>query len=104
MGDLNNQYSDAGNRLAEDTSFKLPPERKVVFYNDDFTTMDFVVDVLVSIFDKSHQEAEQIMHSVHETGYGIAGSYTYDIAVSRANLAIQAARKNGFPLRVEVEE
>ena len=103
MSNLNNQYSQSGNGLDEDTSIALPPERNVVFYNDDFTTMDFVVDVLISIFNKSSVEAEKIMRSVHENGSAIAGTYTYDIAVSRTNLTIQVARKNGFPLRVEVE-
>lgn len=92
-----------GSSFAEDTSIPLPPEKKVVFYNDNFTTMDFVVDILVSIFNKSHETAEQLMMQVHEEGSSIVGIYTYDIAVSRTNLAIQAARKNGYPLRVEIE-
>ncbi len=103
MSDLGNQAENRGNGLAEDTSFELPPERSVIFYNDDFTTMEFVVDVLLSVFNKSHSEAEDIMLLVHEKGSTVVGKYTYDIAVSRANLAIQLARKNGFPLRVEVE-
>lgn len=103
MSDSSNQVTGAGSGVAEDASFELPPEKKVVFYNDDFTTMEFVVDVLVSIFNKSHQEAEALMQAVHETGSSVVGVYTYDIAVSRTNLTIQTARKNGFPLRVEVE-
>ena len=103
MSDFNNQASQAGSGVAEDTSIMLPPERKVVFYNDDFTTMEFVVDVLISIFNKSHDEAEVLMRQVHEAGSSVVGVYTYDIAVSRTNLTIQTARKNGFPLRVEVE-
>ena len=103
MSDYSNQISQTGSGVAEDAAFELPPERKVVFYNDDFTTMDFVVDVLISIFNKSHSEAEQLMQTVHQEGSSVVGVYTYDIAVSRTNLTIQAARKNGFPLRVEVE-
>ena len=103
MSNERNQYSQTGNGLAEDTSFELPPERKVVFYNDDFTTMEFVVDVLVSIFNKTPSEAELIMREVHMSGNCVVGTYTYDIAISRTNLTIQIARKNGFPLRVEVE-
>ncbi len=103
MSDTSNQSEGLGNGLAEDTSFELPPERKVVFYNDDFTTMDFVVDVLISVFNKSHDEAENIMLQVHENGSSVVGVYTYDIAISRTNLTIQLARKNNFPLRVEVE-
>ena len=81
----------------------LPPENKVVFYNDDYTTMEFVEDVLVSIFNKSPQDAHELMLQVHEKGHSIVGIYTYDVAVSRTNLTVQVARKNGFPLRVEVE-
>lgn len=103
MSDTSNQSEGLGNGLAEDTSFELPPERKVVFYNDDFTTMDFVVAVLISVFNKSHDEAENIMLQVHENGSSVVGVYTYDIAISRTNLTIQLARKNNFPLRVEVE-
>ena len=103
MSDYSNQISQAGSSFIEDTSIILPPDRKVVFYNDDFTTMEFVVDVLVSIFNKSHSEAEELMQMVHQEGSSVVGVYTYDIAVSRTNLTLQAARKNGFPLRVEVE-
>ena len=103
MSDFNNQMSNTGSGVAEDTGFQLPPERKVIFYNDDFTTMEFVVDVLVSIYNKSHQEAEELMNTVHNEGSSVVGVYTFDIAVSRANLTKQIARKNGFPLRVEVE-
>ena len=103
MSDYNNQISQVGSSFVEDTSIILPPDRKVVFYNDDFTTMEFVVDVLVSIFNKSHDEAESLMRAVHEQGSSVVGVYTYDIAVSRTNLTIQTARKQGLPLRVEVE-
>ena len=103
MSEFNDQVYNTGSGVAEDSTFELPPERKVVFYNDDFTTMEFVVDVLVSIFNKSHSEAEELMQMVHQEGSSVVGVYTYDIAVSRTNLTLQAARKNGFPLRVEVE-
>ena len=78
-------------------------ERSVVFYNDDYTTMEFVVDVLVSIFNKSQSDAQNLMTTVHENGSAVIGTYTYDIAVSRTNLTRSIAKKNGFPLRVEVE-
>ncbi|MCR5253927.1 MAG: ATP-dependent Clp protease adaptor ClpS [Treponema sp.] len=103
MSDYDSQMENAGSDVAEDTGIQLPPERKVVFYNDDFTTMEFVVDVLMSIYNKSHDEAENLMQAVHEEGSSVVGVYTFDIAVSRANLTKQIARKNGFPLRVEVE-
>ena len=81
-----------------------PPECKVVFYNDDFTTKDFVVDVLVNVFNKVHSEAEDLMEAVHQSGSSVVGSYTYDIALSRTNITKNLARKNGYPLRVEIEQ
>lgn len=98
-----NTGNDTGSDLVERISIEVPPERDVVFYNDDFTTTDFVVDVLVSIFNKSHDDAVYLMTTVHEQGSAVVGTYTYDIAVSRTNLTRSIAKKNGFPLRVEVE-
>lgn len=103
MGNLENQTEGSDSSLAEDSAIPLPPEKKVVFYNDDYTTMEFVIDVLISIFNKTAEDAEELMLTVHEEGSAIVGTYTYDIAVSRANLTKQIARQNGFPLRVEVE-
>jgi ATP-dependent Clp protease adaptor protein ClpS len=104
MEDLDKKSEDSSEFISEDTVLEMPPECNVVFYNDDFTPMDFVVDVLMSVFNKEFDVAEDIMMSIHITGSGVAGSYTYDIAVSRANLARNLARKNGYPLRIEVEE
>ena len=94
-----NQESGAG--TVEDTSIDLPPEMNVVMYNDDFTSMDFVVEVLISVFNKSKETAEQLMTNIHNLGSAVVGTYTYDIAVSRANLATSLARKNEFPLVME---
>ena len=103
MSEFINQPLNIGSGLAETTSIEVPPEKDVVFYNDDFTTMEFVVDVLVSVFNKSHEDADQLMLTVHQAGSAVVGTYTYDVAVSRTNLTRSIAKKNGFPLRVEVE-
>ena len=103
MSESRNQTEHTGSSIAEGTSIEFPPERDVVIYNDDFTTMDFVVDVLISIFNKTNEDAHTLMRTVHEQGSAVVGTYTYDIAVSRAVLAKNVAKKNGFPLRVEVE-
>lgn len=95
---------NTGSGISEAFDFEEPPECKVVLYNDDYTTMEFVIEILVEIFHKSVSEAEAIMMAVHQAGKGIAGIYTYDIAVTRANMATSRARKNGFPLRVEAEK
>ena len=103
MSDFINQPLNIGSGVAETTSIEVPPEKDVVFYNDDFTTMEFVVDVLVSVFNKSPEDAEQLMITVHQAGSAVVGTYTYDVAVSRTKLTRSIAKKNGFPLRVEVE-
>lgn len=89
--------------LAEQEKIQIPPEYKVILYNDDYTTKDFVVDVLKKVFHKTTADAIIIMESVHKTGSGVAGVYTYDIAVTRASITVQMARQQGFPLRCEAE-
>jgi len=83
---------------------KVPKHFKVVMHNDDFTTMEFVVDVLVNIFNKKIEEANKIMIDVHKRGKGIAGIYPYDIAVSKASSAMSIAKEEGFPFKLSVEE
>ena len=82
---------------------KTPRLYAVMMHNDDITTMDFVVDVLVKIFHKSKQEAAAVMMQVHEEGKGAAGVYTYDIAVTKKMHADQMAAEKSFPLRLTVE-
>lgn len=84
----------------------LPPMYRVVLLNDDYTTMDFVVSVLLVIFRKSHEEANQIMLSVHKNGRGVCGVYPLEIAEHKVRLVEEAAAKNEFPLKaiIEVEE
>ena len=79
------------------------PERyEVVLHNDDFTTMDFVVMLLVSVFHKSEAEANSIMLRVHNNGEGVAGTYTYDIAATKIKKSVTMARAEGFPLRLSM--
>lgn len=75
----------------------------VVIHNDDFTTMDFVVMILVDIFQKSEDEAIQLMLFVHEQGEAVAGTYILDIARSKADKATALARQNGFPLKLSTK-
>ena len=84
------------------TALKEPQRFKVTIYNDDFTTMDFVVKILTTIFLKSSSEAEAMMMKVHREGSAIIGIYTYDIAVSRVEKTVRMAREEGFPLRLTV--
>ena len=88
----------------EETKIEPPSNYKVILLNDDYTTKEFVVEVLETVFHKSSPEAVSIMEMVHKTGRGTAGIYPYDIAVTRANMTMNLARKSGFPLQCTIEE
>ena len=83
---------------------KKPKQYKVVMYNDDYTTMEFVIAVLVNVFNKKLIEAEKIMLDVHERGKGVAGIYSHDIAITKVYTAMSMAKENGFPFKLTVEE
>ncbi|MDR2483890.1 MAG: ATP-dependent Clp protease adapter ClpS [Treponema sp.] len=82
---------------------KEPEEFRVILLNDHFTTMEFVVEVLMIIFHKNREEAEQIMLDVHRKGRGIVGQYPWDIAQTKANQVHDLARQHEFPLRCIIE-
>ena len=90
----------------ERTSSKVkePRQFNVVMHNDDFTTMEFVVEVLVDIFHKDEVTAQAIMLNVHKKGKAVVGKYPYDIANTRVNAALTRAKSQGFPFRMTVEE
>ncbi|WP_234121247.1 ATP-dependent Clp protease adaptor ClpS [Clostridium hydrogenum] len=91
--------------LNEKTENKIKEPRmyEVIIYNDDYTTMDFVVEVLVSIFSKSVPEAVKIMFDVHKKGSGVTGLYPYDIAVTKVKQTETMAIKNGYPLKLSIK-
>ena len=86
-----------------DLNIKEPSKYQVIFVNDSFTPMEFVVEVLMSIFHHSLQGAEKIMLDVHEKGKGTAGIFFYEVAEQKAIETTQLARSNGHPLAVEIE-
>lgn len=81
-----------------------PKNWKVILLNDDTTPMEFVISLLVEIFKHNNSSAEHIMMQVHETGSGIAGIYSFEIAEAKAVEATNLARTNGFPLQIKLEE
>lgn len=81
-----------------------PRMYRVVLHNDDYTTMDFVVDVLESIFERSPAEAYRIMMQIHSRGAGVAGVYSYEVAETRVDLVHRRAREDGHPLRASLED
>jgi len=88
----------------QDTLLKEPNMYAVIIHNDDTTTMDFVVEVLVNVFQKSPPEAAALMMDVHEKGSGIAGVYIFDIACTKKFQADRMASEQGFPLKLTIRE
>ena len=87
-----------------ETRLEKPPLFKVVLHNDDFTTMEFVVYVLRTVFHRETADAFEIMFKVHNEGVGIAGVYTYEVAQMKAEKAMNLARAQEYPLLCTVEE
>ncbi len=91
-------------QIKRDVKLAKPRMYKVILHNDHYTTMDFVVEVLVTIFRKNNMEATELMLQVHRNGFGICGVYTYDIAQTKAGQVHALARQREFPLKCTVEE
>jgi ATP-dependent Clp protease adaptor protein ClpS len=89
--------------LQERKKTQRPRLFRVVLHNDDYTTMEFVVYVLMEYFHKTQTEATQIMLHVHKKGKGICGRYTYDVAETKVQQVTHDARENGHPLRCTME-
>ena len=83
---------------------KFPPMYKILLLNDDFTPMEFVIEVLKIFFSMNQEQATRIMLKVHTEGVGVCGVYTSDIASTKVNQVMEFARKNQHPLRCVMEE
>ena len=81
-----------------------PTLYKVLLHNDDYTSMDFVIDILMNVFHKSLAQAEQIMIQVHKEGKGTCGIFTYEIAETKVHQVKELAKSSGFPLLATMEE
>jgi ATP-dependent Clp protease adaptor protein ClpS len=81
-----------------------PRKYKVLLHNDHYTTMDFVVLVLMTVFNKSESEANAIMLRVHHNGVGVCGIFTAEVAETKVSRVTQLARDAGFPLKCSMEE
>ncbi len=83
---------------------RRPPLYRVLLLNDDYTTMAFVVEILVVVFGKSRTAAEDIMLKVHREGAGLCGVYPFEIAETKVDTVHHLARENGFPLKCIMEK
>lgn len=104
MSDELESEGGTGTVTREETRLKKPKMFKVLLLNDDYTTMDFVVAILESVFKKGPSEATRIMLEVHHRGSGLCGVYSREIAEAKADLVHSRAREEGHPLRCLVEE
>jgi len=99
-----------GSKLEEETISETrdevsePPMYRVLLHNDDYTTMEFVVEVLMFVFNKSTEESTRIMLNVHRQGMGLCGLYTYEIAETKVDAVHNLARERGFPLKCSMEK
>ena len=98
------QHESTGALAELDPLTKEPSMFKVILLNDDFTPMDFVIDILKKYFDKDHITATEIMLNIHQRGKGICGLYPYDIAETKSVQVIDEARRSNHPLQCTLEQ
>ena len=90
--------------LEDSLDIREPKKYQVYLLNDDYTSMDFVIDILMGIFRKTYHEAHQIMLQVHQNGRGVCGVYSYEIAETKIHQVSSLSRESGFPLKAAMEE
>ena len=89
--------------VERETRVEKPRLYKVLLHNDDYTPMDFVVDVLQRFFQRTQAEATEIMLAVHHKGVGVCGTYPYEIAETKVALVTECAREHEYPLQCTLE-
>ncbi len=99
----NGHEGETGTVTEKKQQTKRPPMYKVLLLNDDYTTMEFVVYVLETVFNKEPEEAHQLMLQIHQQGSGLCGIYNKEIAETKVQMVLQLARKEGFPLQCIME-
>ena len=103
MGGRNDQTGDAVKERVK-VQKQDPSLYKVILLNDDYTTMEFVLQILETLFQKSPAEAYGIMMHVHRNGRGLAGVYTWEVAETKVEKVTSLSREAGYPLRATIEE
>ncbi|MCO5144043.1 MAG: ATP-dependent Clp protease adapter ClpS [Oligoflexia bacterium] len=97
------EESNQESRVAEKERLKKPPLYAVLLVNDDYTPMDFVIHILLKFFQKTEEEAMQIMLQVHEKGQGICGIFSREIAETKAMRVVQYAQEHKYPLQTRIQ-
>lgn len=97
------EQGDPGIAVAEKAKVELPKMYKVVLHNDDYTTMEFVIHILMKFFSKTYDESHAIMLKIHENGVGICGIFTFEVAESKSAKANRYSRGKGHPLKSSIE-
>ncbi|MCP3955424.1 MAG: ATP-dependent Clp protease adapter ClpS [Desulfobacterales bacterium] len=97
-------FSETEDEVKSEKKVKEPSMYRVLLHNDDYTTMEFVVEILIHIFRKTIEEATRIMLNVHEKGIGVCGVYTYEVAETKVDSVHGIAKDHGFPLRCSMEK
>jgi len=102
---MSDQSATPGTGLASEVEDEVKPPKmyRVLMHNDNYTTMEFVVAVLVSVFGKTSEQAVDIMLNVHQRGAGVCGVYTANIAETKIGAVHSRAEEHGFPLRCSME-
>lgn len=95
---------EGGTQILERQKLARPPMYEVLLHNDDYTTQEFVVYVLMRFFKKSQPEATQIMLHVHHRGIGVCGVYPYDTAETKVTQVTECAREHGMPLKCTMQK
>ncbi len=90
--------------IETDEEIDEPSMFRVLLHNDDYTTMDFVVEILMGIFHKTFEQSTQIMLNVHESGTGLCGVFTFEMAETKVDAVHTLAREHGFPLKCTMEQ
>lgn len=97
------ETGDPGIAVKDETKLQKPKMYKVLMHNDDYTTMEFVIHVLMKFFSKNYDEAHAVMLKVHHDSIGICGIYTHEVAESKSSKVNRYSKGKGHPLKCSIE-
>jgi len=98
-----NHETEGDTLVKTEKEVKEPPMYKVFLHNDDYTTMEFVVEILLNVFNKSVEDSTAIMLNVHRKGIGLCGIYTHEVSETKMDMVHTLAQEHGFPLKCTME-